>query len=95
MQSLYFFAITQAFLCEKGIKFVRIDCTITGNDRQSAIQSFQSSKEVCLCYFLFNLWCYYVFRPFIVYLVISNLLLLLLLIFFKSFINFLCFLIVM
>ncbi|KAI3463878.1 hypothetical protein Pfo_020541 [Paulownia fortunei] len=36
----------QAFLCEKGIQFVRIDCTVTGNDRQSAIQSFQSSKEV-------------------------------------------------
>ncbi|KAK4402232.1 DNA annealing helicase and endonuclease ZRANB3 [Sesamum angolense] len=36
----------QVFLCEKGIQFVRIDCTITGSDRQSAIQSFQSSKEV-------------------------------------------------
>ncbi|GFP84534.1 swi/snf-related matrix-associated actin-dependent regulator of chromatin subfamily a-like protein 1 [Phtheirospermum japonicum] len=36
----------QAFLCEKGIQFVRIDCTITGNDRQLAIQSFQSSKKV-------------------------------------------------
>ncbi|XP_011087338.1 DNA annealing helicase and endonuclease ZRANB3 isoform X2 [Sesamum indicum] len=36
----------QAFLCEKGIQFVRIDCTITGIDRQSAIQIFQSSKEV-------------------------------------------------
>ncbi|XP_057791867.1 uncharacterized protein LOC131008825 isoform X2 [Salvia miltiorrhiza] len=36
----------QAFLCEKGMQFVRIDCTITGVDRQSAIQSFQSSKEV-------------------------------------------------
>ncbi|KAL8547085.1 hypothetical protein ACS0TY_006711 [Phlomoides rotata] len=37
----------QAFLCEKkGIEFVRIDCTITGNDRQAAIHSFQSSKEV-------------------------------------------------
>ncbi|KAL0335549.1 UNVERIFIED_CONTAM: DNA annealing helicase and endonuclease ZRANB3 [Sesamum radiatum] len=36
----------QVFLCEKGIQFVRIDCTIMGSDRQSAIQSFQSSKEV-------------------------------------------------
>ncbi|CAA0825820.1 SNF2 domain-containing protein / helicase domain-containing protein / HNH endonuclease domain-containing protein, partial [Striga hermonthica] len=36
----------QAFLCEKGTHFVRIDCTITGNDRQSAIQSFQLSKKV-------------------------------------------------
>ncbi|XP_073123529.1 uncharacterized protein [Henckelia pumila] len=36
----------QAFICEKGIQFVRIDCTITGGDRQSAIHSFQSSKEV-------------------------------------------------
>ncbi|KAL1531695.1 DNA helicase [Salvia divinorum] len=36
----------QAFLCEKGMQFVRIDCTVTGVDRQSAIQSFQSSKEV-------------------------------------------------
>ncbi|KAL8056880.1 hypothetical protein ABFS82_04G147000 [Erythranthe guttata] len=36
----------QAYLCEKGIQFVRIDCTINGNDRQSAIQSFQSSNEV-------------------------------------------------
>ncbi|KAH6801112.1 SNF2 domain-containing protein / helicase domain-containing protein / HNH endonuclease domain-containing protein [Perilla frutescens var. hirtella] len=36
----------QAFLCEKGVQFVRIDCTITGVDRHSAIQSFQSSKEV-------------------------------------------------
>ncbi|KAK6128150.1 hypothetical protein DH2020_038103 [Rehmannia glutinosa] len=44
--SLSFFTITQAFLCEKRIQFVRIDCTVTGNDRQSAIQSFQSSKEV-------------------------------------------------
>ncbi|XP_075492000.1 LOW QUALITY PROTEIN: uncharacterized protein LOC142530108 [Primulina tabacum] len=36
----------QAFICEKGIQFVRIDCTITGGDRQAAIHSFQSSKEV-------------------------------------------------
>ncbi|GER51811.1 SNF2 and helicase domain-containing protein [Striga asiatica] len=36
----------QAFLCEKGTHFVRIDCTVTGNDRQSAIQSFQLSKKV-------------------------------------------------
>lgn len=36
----------QAFICEKGIQFVRIDCTITGGDRQSAIHSFQTSKEV-------------------------------------------------
>ncbi|KAL3617824.1 hypothetical protein CASFOL_038145 [Castilleja foliolosa] len=36
----------QAFLCEKGIEFVRIDCTINGTDRQLAIQSFQSSKKV-------------------------------------------------
>ncbi|KAG8388752.1 hypothetical protein BUALT_Bualt02G0158000 [Buddleja alternifolia] len=36
----------QAFICEKGIQFVRIDCTVTGGERQAAIQSFQSSKEV-------------------------------------------------
>ncbi|XP_042035653.1 DNA annealing helicase and endonuclease ZRANB3 isoform X2 [Salvia splendens] len=36
----------QAFLCEKAMQFVRIDCTVTGVDRQAAIQSFQSSKEV-------------------------------------------------
>ena len=29
------------------MQFVRIDCTVTGVDRQAAIQSFQSSKEVC------------------------------------------------
>lgn len=51
MWSLSFFAITQGFLCEKGMQFVRIDCTITGVDRQSAIQSFQSLKEV---WFLFS-----------------------------------------
>ncbi|KAL2479170.1 SNF2 domain-containing protein [Forsythia ovata] len=36
----------QEFLCEKGIQFVRIDSRIVGSDRQLAIQSFQSSREV-------------------------------------------------
>ncbi|KAL3824759.1 hypothetical protein ACJIZ3_020788 [Penstemon smallii] len=36
----------QAFLCEKGIQFVRIDCNVTGSDRHSAVQTFQFSKEV-------------------------------------------------
>ncbi|CAA2977536.1 DNA annealing helicase and endonuclease ZRANB3 [Olea europaea subsp. europaea] len=36
----------QEFLCEKGIQFVRIDSRIVGSDRQSAIQSFQSSIEI-------------------------------------------------
>ncbi|KAK4841748.1 hypothetical protein QYF36_009801 [Acer negundo] len=36
----------QEFICEKGIPFVRIDGTTLPRDRQSAVQSFQSSNEV-------------------------------------------------
>uniref|UniRef100_A0A803L9E9 DNA annealing helicase and endonuclease ZRANB3 n=1 Tax=Chenopodium quinoa TaxID=63459 RepID=A0A803L9E9_CHEQI len=36
----------QAFLCNKGIGFVRIDGNILDCDRQNAVRSFQSSKEV-------------------------------------------------
>uniref|UniRef100_A0A803M0X5 DNA annealing helicase and endonuclease ZRANB3 n=1 Tax=Chenopodium quinoa TaxID=63459 RepID=A0A803M0X5_CHEQI len=36
----------QAFLCNKGIGFVRIDGNILDRDRQIAVRSFQSSKEV-------------------------------------------------
>ncbi|KAK9075476.1 hypothetical protein SSX86_003800 [Deinandra increscens subsp. villosa] len=38
----------QEFLCEKGIKFVRIDGRdASARDRQQAINSFQHSKEAC------------------------------------------------
>ncbi|KAK3225854.1 hypothetical protein Dsin_005716 [Dipteronia sinensis] len=36
----------QEFICEKGIPFVRIDGNTLPRDRQSAVQSFQSSNEV-------------------------------------------------
>lgn len=36
----------QAFICDKGIGFVRIDGTTLPRDRQSAVNSFQSSKEI-------------------------------------------------
>ncbi|GAB4860822.1 hypothetical protein Ancab_035984 [Ancistrocladus abbreviatus] len=36
----------QEFICQKGIGFVRIDKNTLDRDRQSAVQSFQSSKEV-------------------------------------------------
>ncbi|EPS69999.1 hypothetical protein M569_04762, partial [Genlisea aurea] len=36
----------QEYMCEKGVHFVRIDCTVTGTDRELAIQSFQSSAKV-------------------------------------------------
>ncbi|KAK2655549.1 hypothetical protein Ddye_008601 [Dipteronia dyeriana] len=36
----------QEFICQKGIPFVRIDGNTLPRDRQSAVQSFQSSNEV-------------------------------------------------
>ncbi|KAL2340723.1 hypothetical protein Fmac_008663 [Flemingia macrophylla] len=36
----------QAFICEKGISFVRIDGNTLARDRQSAVVSFRSSPEV-------------------------------------------------
>ncbi|XP_074316409.1 uncharacterized protein LOC141652718 [Silene latifolia] len=36
----------QGFLCNKGVGFVRIDGNVLDCDRQSAVKSFQSSKEV-------------------------------------------------
>lgn len=36
----------QEFLCDKGVGFIRIDGNTLDSDRQSAVQSFRSSKEV-------------------------------------------------
>nr|POE73190.1 isoform 4 of dna annealing helicase and endonuclease zranb3 [Quercus suber] len=36
----------QEFICEKGISFVRIDGKTLDKDRQTAVQSFQSSAEI-------------------------------------------------
>ncbi|KAG9129521.1 hypothetical protein Leryth_013110 [Lithospermum erythrorhizon] len=36
----------QEFLCDKAVKFVRIDCNLLSSERQRAIKTFQSSPEV-------------------------------------------------
>lgn len=53
----FLFRITQEFISEKGIGFVRIDGNTLPRDRQSAVHSFQLSNEVCVFFdFSYLIW---------------------------------------
>lgn len=55
--------MAQEYLCEKGVTFVRIDGNTLPRDRQSAVISFQTSFEVCICTAPFYYVAYLSFNP--------------------------------